>query len=56
MGPKCDMDNFDDILNLCQSQAHLPFIPEIVQDRLPEVTRAIHYQHFPEVSFSKVDC
>lgn len=51
MGPKCEMDSPEFIINLCNSQAHLPKLPDKVVEQMPEVTRAIHYQHFPEVIY-----
>lgn len=51
MGPKCEMESTQFLVDFCRSQAHLPHLSDKVKDCLPEVTRAIHYQHFPAVSY-----
>lgn len=49
MGPPFTLDSAEDVINLCQSQPHLPNIPDKIRDRFPDVARAIHYQSFTEV-------
>jgi len=48
MGPKCTVEAPVELVNLCRSQSYLKTLPDGVKENLPEVTRAIHYQQFPE--------
>lgn len=51
MGPKCQIEAPNHVVDWSVSHLHLPHLSDEIKKSFPEVTRAIHYQQFPQVGF-----